>query len=387
MYNAISISLGELVLKGKNRGQFEQKLDLQIKRVLKEKELKLYRDRGKIFIDTIEDTEGIIKEISNIFGIVMISPCIKTTLEREEIRNAVIETISYKRKEKQINTFKIMTSRANKKYPVDSMEMNRWLGGEVLNHFPDIRVDVHQPDMIVYVDIRSFCYVASQKIKGVGGLPMGTNGKGLVLLSGGIDSPVAAYMMARRGVRVSFLTFHAYPFTSERAKDKVRQLVDLLTTYCIESNLYSINLLNIYQEIKKKCPEDESTIIARRFMMKIAEEIALEKQYDFLITGESLGQVASQTSKALGVIDAAVSIPILRPVIGMDKTEIIEISRRIGTYETSILPYEDCCSVFSPLHPVTQPKKDKILESETVLNDMMLIEEALQTLEKETFKL
>jgi thiamine biosynthesis protein ThiI len=385
MYNSISISLGEMVLKGKNRGQFEQKLNKQINKVIKEKGLKLYRDRGKVFVDAGYETEEIIKDIKNIFGIAMISPCVKISTELEEIKKAVIEVVKEEINKKEIRTFKIAASRADKKYNMNSIEINKLLGGVVLDNFENIKVDVHNPDLMIYVDIRSFCYIATEKIKGAGGLPLGTNGEGIVLLSGGIDSPVAAYMMARRGVNISCLTFHAYPFTSENANEKVKSLVERLSVFCGPIKLYSINMLDIYKSIKMNCPDEQSTIIARRIMMKIGQLIAESDGQDFLITGESLGQVASQTAKSLGVIDASVDIPILRPLIGMDKTEIISIARDIGTYEISILPFDDCCSVFSPAHPLTRPKKDKIEDSENNLRINDLINEALANMEKEYF--
>ncbi|SHJ52822.1 thiamine biosynthesis protein ThiI [Dethiosulfatibacter aminovorans DSM 17477] len=383
MYNSISISLGEMVLKGKNRGQFEKKLTNQINKVIKKKGLSLYRDRGKIFIDTENDIDELIKDIKNIFGIVYVTPCFKTGREFEEISQSVIRLMEWKRENGDIKTFKILSKRADKSYPFKSMDLNRDLGGVVLKHFGDLKVDVHNPDVTINVDLRSQCYLYTEKYKGTGGLPLGTNGEGLVLLSGGIDSPVAAYMMARRGVKLNCVTFHAYPFTSERANDKVRTLTERLAVFCGQINLYYVNMLDIYTEIRKHCPEDQTTIIARRFMMRIGEKIANDREFDFLITGESLGQVASQTAKSLGVIDSSVNLPILRPLIGMDKTEIIEISRNIGTYEDSILPYEDCCSVFSPKHPQTKPRKDRIELSEEKIDIWALIDDAINKMEIE----
>lgn len=381
MYNAISISLGELVLKGKNRGSFEQKLNNQIIKVIKDKGLHFYRDRGKVFIDTETHMKEVIDDISNIFGIVNISPSIKVEANLTDIENKLIAYVSHLIDEKGIKTFKISCKRADKTFPVDSMTLNKHLGGLVLDNFNSLSVDVHNPDVVIYLDIRSKCYIYTERIKGAGGLPIGTNGEGLVLISGGIDSPVAAYMMAKRGVKIKCVTFHAYPFTSLRANEKVEALVDRLSIFCGNIDLYSVNLLKIYKEIKQKCPDEESTIIARRFMMRIAEKIAGRKGMDLLITGESLGQVASQTSKSLGVVGASVDALVLRPLIGMDKTEIIDIAKKIGTFDISILPFDDCCSVFSPAHPQTRPRLERIEESESKLDMESLIVEAMNNME------
>jgi thiamine biosynthesis protein ThiI len=383
MYNSISISLGEMVLKGKNRGQFEKRLNNQISKVIKGKGLRFYRDRGKVFIDTVDELEGVLKDLKNIFGIVYVTPCYKTGRDLDTIKKSVINIMEWKRENQKITTFKIVSKRADKTYPFMSMDLNRELGGTVLKHFGDLKVDVHNPDIVINLDLRSECYIFTEKFKGTGGLPLGSNGEGLVLLSGGIDSPVASYMMARRGVKLHCVTFHAYPFTSERANDKVRTLTERLSVFCGRIDLYFVNMLDIYKEIKEKCPEDQITIIARRFMMRIGEKIAENRKLDFLITGESLGQVASQTAKSLGVIDSSVELPILRPLIGMDKTEIIDIARNIGTYEDSILPYEDCCSVFSPKHPQTKPRKDKIEGSEEKVDVWALIDNAISKMEVE----
>lgn len=383
MYNSIGISLGEMVLKGKNRGQFEKKLNNQISKVIKGKDLKFYRDRGKVFIDTVDELEGVIKDLKNIFGIVYVTPCYKTGRDMETIKESVIKVMEWKMENEKIKTFKIVSKRADKSYPFMSMDLNKELGGTVLKHFGDLSVDVHNPDITINLDLRSECYIFTERVKGTGGLPLGSNGEGLVLLSGGIDSPVASYMMAKRGVKLSCVTFHAYPFTSERANDKVKTLTERLSVFCGKIELYYVNILDIYKEIKEKCPDDQITIIARRFMMKIGEKIAENRNLDFLITGESLGQVASQTAKSMGVIDSSVELPILRPLVGMDKTEIIEIARNIGTYEDSIQPYEDCCSVFSPKHPQTKPKINKILESESHLDVDALINDAIEKMTRE----
>ncbi len=364
MYNNISMSLGEIVLKGRNRGYFENKLNQSLRRVIDDKNLNIYRDRGKVFLDIDKDIDRMVKKISKVFGIVVVSPCVKIESEIDEIKDKVVKYVKFKKKNENIQTFKIQAKRADKTFPVKSMELNNILGGEVLKNVEDIKVDVHNPDLIVYVDIRSKTYIYSKKYSGGGGLPVGTNGKGLVLLSGGIDSPVSCYQMGKRGVKVDCISFHSYPYTSIRSNEKIKELSDILSVYTGPMKVYFVNILEIYRNIKEKCQEKNTTIIARRFMMKIAEEIAERDDYDCLITGESLGQVASQTIKSLKVIENSVDIPILRPLIGSDKTDIIEIARDIDTYETSIKPFDDCCSIFSPENPVTRPTLDKIVQDE-----------------------
>ncbi|MDW7667379.1 MAG: tRNA uracil 4-sulfurtransferase ThiI [Bacillota bacterium] len=364
MYNNISMSLGEIVLKGRNRGYFENKLNQSLRRVINDKNLKIYRDRGKVFLNIDKDIDLMVKKVSKVFGIVVVSPCVKVESDIEEIKKKVVEYVNFKKKNKNILTFKIQAKRADKTFPVKSMELNNILGGEVLQNVENIKVDVHNPDLTVYVDIRSKTYIYSEKYSGGGGLPIGSNGKGLVLLSGGIDSPVACYQMGKRGVKVDCISFHSYPYTSIRSNEKIKELSDILSVYTGPIKVYFVNILEIYRKIKENCQEKNTTIIARRFMMRISEEIAEREEYDCLITGESLGQVASQTIKSLKVIENSVDIPILRPLIGNDKTDIIEIARDIDTYETSIKPFDDCCSIFSPENPVTRPSLDKILEDE-----------------------
>lgn len=289
-----------------------------------------------------------------------------------------LETLEEARKLKGIKTFKVDVNRADKRFEPNSVELAREVGAYILKNSEGFTVDVHNPDAYVHIDIRTNCYIYTDKIKAYGGLPVGTNGKGLLLLSGGIDSPVAGFLIAKRGVEISAVHYHSYPFTSERAEEKVKTLAKILTRYCGRIKLFSVNILDIQKEINAKCPEDEMTIISRRFMMRIAEKIALKEEIDALITGESLGQVASQTIKGINVTNSSVNIPVLRPLIGMDKVDITEISKDIGTYETSILPFEDCCTVFLPKHPVTRPKLEDIEESEKVLNIEELIDKAIE---------
>jgi len=381
MYNNISMSLGEIVLKGKNRGYFENKLNQSLKRVIDNDDINIYRDRGKVFIDVDNNDDKInklIKKIRKVFGIVVVSPCVKVESEEETIKRKVVEYVKYKRKSKNISTFKIHAKRADKTFPVKSMDFNRILGAEVLENIEDIGVDVHNPDLNVYVDIRSKTYIYSEKLRGGGGLPIGSNGKGLVLLSGGIDSPVSAYLMGKRGVKIDCVSFHSYPYTSLRSNEKIKKLSDILSIYTGSINVYFVNILEIYKKIKENCKEKNTTIIARRFMMKISEKIAEKEGYDCLITGESLGQVASQTIKSLRVIENSTDIPILRPLIGMDKIDIIDQAREIDTYEISIEPFEDCCTIFSPENPVTRPKLEDILEDEKKLEVDKLVKEVIE---------
>ncbi len=384
MYNIAAVSLGEIFLKGKNRGNFEHKLIEQIKYSLKEfKNVSVYKDSGKVYVETKneQDMDKIVEKVRKVFGISNLSPSIKTTKEPEIIIEKTKELFKHLLKKQNIKTFKIKTKRTDKDFPIKSMDFSALVGGKILEEFNEVAVDVHNPDVEIYIDIKKCCYISSERIKTLGGLPIGSNGRALLLLSGGIDSPVAGYMIAKRGVEINALYFHTYPFTSERANEKVIKLKEKLEEYCGKITLYSINILEIHKAIKEFCREEETTILARRFMMRIAERVATENNMYMLITGESLGQVASQTMKSMTVIENAIEMPILKPVVGLDKTEIIEVAREIGTYETSILPYDDCCSVFAPKHPLINPKLESILRSESNLNVEELIEKVYETLE------
>ncbi|HBC29848.1 MAG TPA: tRNA 4-thiouridine(8) synthase ThiI [Clostridiales bacterium] len=384
MYNIAAVSFGELFLKGKNRGSFEHKLIEQIKYALKEfNDVSVYKDSGKVYVETKNEADmgEIVGKARKIFGISNISPSIKTTKAPDIIIEKTIELFRYLINKQDIKTFKIRTKRTDKGFPFSSMDFSALVGSKILENFSSVKVDVHAPDVEVFIDIKKCCYISSEKIKTLGGLPVGSNGKALLLLSGGIDSPVAGYMIAKRGVEINALYFHTYPFTSERANEKVVKLKQKLEEYCGKIKLYNINMLEIHKAIREFCREEETTILARRFMMRIAEKIALENKMDMLITGESLGQVASQTMKSMAVIENAINMPILKPLVGLDKSEIIEIAREIGTYETSILPYDDCCSVFAPQHPLINPKLENIKRSESKLNVEELIEKVCSTIE------
>ncbi len=380
MDKVVSVSFGELTLKGLNRSYFENKLIKQVRDSIKEfTNTSVYKDQGKLFIygdDT--NINQIIDKVKKIFGIVLVSPCYRIEKEINEIIKYSVIVAKETIKNKNIKTFKVVCKRSDKRFPMNSMEIAKMVGHHILEEIDDIKVDVHKPDLFVYIDIRGRAYVYTQKIRTFGGLPVGTNGKGLLLLSGGIDSPVAGFMIAKRGVEISAVHYHSYPFTSERAEQKVKNLAKILTNYCGDIKFYSVNLLKIQKAINEKCPEDEMTLISRRFMMKIAQRIAEDNDIDALITGESLGQVASQTIKSLNVTNTAVDIPVFRPLIGMDKTEITDIANDIDTFETSILPYEDCCTVFLPKHPVTRPRLKDIERSEEALDAESLISDAIE---------
>lgn len=382
MDRVISVSLGEIVLKGLNRKYFEDKLIKNMRRVLSDLgEYKIYKEQGKIYIEGIyENNEVAINRLKKIFGLVYISPCIRVSTEMENIKEASYEIMKEELKTDNPVTFKVESSRSDKRYPLKSPEISRQVGGYVLSRFDNLSVDVHKPQIQLNVDVKEYAYIYIRKERAYGGLPVGTNGKGLLLLSGGIDSPVAGFLMAKRGVEIDAIHFHSYPFTSERAEEKVMDLARIVSMYTGPMKVYSINLLNIQKEINKNCPEDEMTIISRRFMMRIAEKVAINRDYQALITGENLGQVASQTIYSMDVINRSVQLPILRPLVGMDKVDIIQWSKEIETYETSIQPFDDCCSIFLPKHPVTRPKIVDIEQSESKLDVDYLVENALESM-------
>ena len=343
---------------------------------------RIYKEQGKIYIELEKDSEDqIIEALKKVFGLIYISPCYRVDKDLESIKEAVDRVLSEKISQSRPETFKVKTNRSDKNFPIKSPEISREIGAHVLRNFQPISVDVHDPEIYVYVDIKDNAYVYIDRYEGYGGLPIGTNGKGLLLLSGGIDSPVAGFMMAKRGVEVSAIHYHSYPFTSERAEAKVKELAKIMSFYTGKIKLYSVNILEIQKSINKLCPEDEMTIHSRRFMMMIAEKIARANNVDALITGENLGQVASQTIKGINATNDSVDIPVLRPLIGFDKVDIIEIARNIGTYETSILPFDDCCTLFLPKHPVTRPRVEDIKRSEEALDLDSLINAAIENME------
>mgnify|MGYP000996809914 CR=1 FL=1 len=370
LLDAIGLSYGELSLKGKNRGQFEQKLRNKINRNLKEFDYKLVEDLSKLYvlIDP-KDLEKITEKLKKVFGIVGINQSSRVSQKDEEIKAKVLEFANYAY-EKGARTFKISVNRSNKEFPINSMDYAKEVGAFVLINSPFEKVKMKDPDVMIYIDIRKEVYIYTTRIKTYGGLPLGSTGKGLVLLSGGIDSPVASFMMAKRGMRINFVTFNSFPFTSKQALEKIKELTNILTDYTGKSRLYTINILKLQEEINGKTRKEYATILTRRVMMRLSERLANSMQYQALITGESLGQVASQTLGGLTCTNASVEkLPVFRPLIGMDKTEIIDIAKEIGTYEKSIEPHEDSCVIFAPKHPVTNPKLEDILAEEAKIEN------------------
>lgn len=377
------VRCGEVALKGMNKPYFERMLAERIHKRLKAAgygKASVKRHEGLIFVrfDREWDTVKLAGEISKVFGVASISPAVESESNMEAIG---VEAVSFMEKlceERCVRTFKVEAKRADKQFPIKSPDIARQIGGYVLKGLKVLKVDVHNPDVRLFVDVRhDRSYIYADKIAGFGGLPLGTNGKGLVLLSGGIDSPVAAWMMAKRGMMIEAVHFHSYPYTSPRAQEKVEDLAKIVASYCGSFKMHVINILPIQEQIVKNCPEAETTIHVRRFMMRIAEKIAERNSAMMLITGENLGQVASQTAEALVVTDNCVKMPVMRPLIAMDKIDIIAKAQEIGTFETSIEPYEDCCTVFLPKHPTTKPQLDKIEISDSKLDIDALVESAI----------
>ena len=375
------VRCGEVALKGMNKPYFERMLVERIKKNVKQfAGVDVRRHEGLIYVraDKSIDREQLLKQIGKVSGVASISPAVEAPSNLDAIGEEAVKYMLDLIETKGIKTFKVEAKRADKNFPVKSPEIGRIIGAKVLIGCKVLKVDVHNPDVHLFVDVRhDKSYIYQQKIAGFGGLPLGTNGKGMVLLSGGIDSPVAAWMMAKRGMLIEAVHFHSYPYTSQRAQEKVEDLARIVASYCGNFKMHVINLLPIQEQIVQNCPEEETTILVRRFMMRIAEKIAEKNGGMMLITGENLGQVASQTAEALVVTDACVKMPVMRPLIAMDKVDIMDKAEEIGTFETSIQPYEDCCTVFLPKHPSTKPKLDRIIESESKLDVDQLVEAAV----------
>lgn len=366
----------EIFLKGLNRRIFEKKLMKNIDSVLKGCSYEFISDQGRWFLYS-EDLEEVMSKVKRVFGVSEV--CLVTEVEptMEAISaQAVVEAEDFGE-----TTFKVESNRANKAFPLNSMEMSREIGAVVLNAVEGLRVDVHKPQRIINVEVRKRAYVYSKRVKAVGGMPYGTNGSTMLMLSGGIDSPVAGYLMARRGVELNAIYFHSHPYTSERAKEKVKDLARLLKGYTGKINLYVAPFTDIQMDIIEKCPENELTIIMRKFMMRVACAVAEKYNINSVTTGESIGQVASQTMEGLMVSNDVADRPVFRPLIAMDKIDIMDISRDIGTYETSILPYEDCCTIFVPKHPKIKPRVDLIRNSESILDIDRLVQECIDNME------
>lgn len=379
--NIFIVRCGEVALKGMNKPYFEKTLADRIRKNVNSFEgISVKRHEGLIFVRSpkIHEKKDIIRQISKVFGVSSISPAVECASNMEAIGKASVQFMLNQIKERDIKTFKVEAKRADKSFPIKSPDIARIIGGDVLKGCKVLKVDVHNPDCRLFVDLRKDrTYLYDEKIGGFGGLPLGTNGKGMVLFSGGIDSPVAAWMMAKRGMLLEAVHFHSYPYTSHRARQKVEELAGIVASYSGNMKIHIINLLPIQEQIVQNCPEEETTILVRRFMMRIAEEIAIKNRCMMLITGENLGQVASQTAEALVVTDACVNMPVMRPLIAMDKVDIMDKATEIGTYEKSIEPYEDCCTVFLPKHPTTKPRLIQIEESESKLNVEELIKDAV----------
>ena len=386
-YRSFLIKYAEIGVKGKNRYLFEDALVKQIHHRLKnlEGKFEVTKEAGRIYAEASEDFDydEVIDALQHVFGIVGICPMVQIEDNGyEDLKAQVVKYIDDAYEDKHF-TFKVVARRANKQYPVVSDQINRDLGEVILNAFPETKVNVHTPDVLLRVEVRHKINIFSETIPGPGGMPIGTAGRAMLLLSGGIDSPVAGWMIAKRGVTIDATYFHAPPYTSERAKQKVVDLAKLVAKYTGPIRLNIINFTDIQLYIYDQCPHDELTIIMRRYMMKIAETIAKENDCLALVTGESIGQVASQTMQSLAVTNEVCELPVMRPLIALDKQDIVDISLKIGTYETSVLPYEDCCTIFVAKHPVTKPSLKKIKNSEKKLDEKIdeLMKTALETRE------
>ena len=373
---------GEIILKGANRKYFEDILCRELRQRAKPiGDFDIYRAQSTIYIepkDEFCDMDAMFEAARKVFGIIAVARAAVAPKDFESIKETVRTYIPAFLAGKK--TFKVEAKRSDKSFPMDSMELSREVGAVVLDTVRGIKVDVHNPDVTVMVEIREFgAYIHAGRFKAAGGMPIGTNGRGLLLLSGGIDSPVAGYMVAKRGVKLEAVHFESFPYTSERAREKVLELASILAEYTGDIDVHVISLTKIQEELSRNCEEDYFTLLLRRYMMAIASRIAHERGCGALVTGESIGQVASQTMPAIGVTDIMADLPVFRPCIGLDKEEIVQIARKIDTFETSILPYEDCCTVFTPRHPKTRPELAKVEAEERKLPFDQLVEEALAT--------
>ncbi|MBR1686278.1 MAG: tRNA 4-thiouridine(8) synthase ThiI [Clostridia bacterium] len=377
MRELILVRYGEIFLKGLNRPYFMRALVDKVKNAVQPLGGKVMLRDGRILVTDAEDMQAALEAVTKVFGVH--SACIATEVEKEDF-NVIAQTAIKLMKGMQ-GSFRVESRRSDKKYPMQSPDINRELGYRILNAYPELHVDLHHPDHTLNVEIREQAYLYCRVVQGVGGMPVGTNGKATLLLSGGIDSPVAGWMIAKRGVQISAVHFHSYPYTSDRAKEKVLDLARILSASCCGIRVYVVPFTEIQMAIHEKCPQDYTTLIMRRYMMRIAEKCAEREKAGALITGESIGQVASQTMEALGATNSVVHMPVFRPLIGFDKSDITEIAVKIGTYDTSILPYEDCCTVFTPRHPATHPRMATILKGEELLDSDALIQRALDGIE------
>lgn len=385
MQDLILLKLGEIVLKGLNRRSFEQKLMGNIRRRLVGLgKFKVTCLQSTVYVEAESedaDLDAAFEALQDVFGVVKLSRARACAKDKDAITRLAIE---YLRDDMlRAKSFKVESKRSDKSFPMTSIELSQYVGGELAEAYPDCAVDVHDPELTVVIEVRDLAaYVHAQPVNGAGGMPVGSNGVAVSLLSGGIDSPVSTYMIAKRGVRLIPVHFFSFPYTSQQAKDKVVELGRILTRYCGKMTMEVVPFTHIQEEIRDKCPEEYFTLIMRRFMMRLAERIARDAGAKAVVTGENLGQVASQTMEAMASTQAVLSLPVLQPLIGMDKEEIVQMSRKIGTFDTSILPYEDCCTVFTPRHPRTRPKLSEVEAAERALDVEALVEEAMQGIER-----
>ena len=385
MNDIILLKLGEIVLKGLNRKSFEQKLMANVRRRLAAiGKFRVYCLQSTVYVEAAEDgadMDAAFEALQKVFGIVKLSRAAACEKDKDAIAKLAID---YLREDMlRAKSFKVESKRSDKSFPMTSVELSQYVGGELNEAYPGVEVDVHEPELVVHIEVRDLAaYVHATPVPGAGGMPVGSNGVAVTLLSGGIDSPVSTYMIAKRGVRLIPLHFFSFPYTSEQAKEKVIELGNMLTEYCGRMTLEIAPFTHIQEEIRDKCPEAYFTLIMRRFMMRIAQRVARENGAKAIVTGENLGQVASQTMEAMASTQAVIDLPVLQPLIGMDKEEIVALARKIGTFETSILPYEDCCTVFTPKHPRTRPKLSEVEQAESVLDIEALVDEAIKGLEE-----
>jgi thiamine biosynthesis protein ThiI len=377
MERLLLVKYSEIFLKGLNRPWFLKLLLTRIREAIKGLGAKAQLSDSRIYVSGYTDETAVIEKITKVFGVHSVCPAIEMDKENfEALENQAVSLMKNLE-----GTFKVQARRSDKNYPLESPEINARIGAAVLKNCDNLKVDVKQPDHVLHVEIRKKAYMYVNIIPAVGGMPVGSNGKACLLLSGGIDSPVSGYMIARRGVSLCAVHYYSFPYTGERSKEKVLSLARQLSSYCGSFKLYIVPFTNIQMEIHQKCPDEYTTLLMRRFMMRIADRIAEQAGAAALITGESIGQVASQTMQALTCTDAVVKRPVFRPLIGLDKEQIIAIAKEIDTYETSCLPYEDCCTVFTPRHPVTKPKLDRTEQAEKALDTETLIQEAMENIE------
>ena len=385
MNEMILLKLGEMVLKGLNRHSFEDKLQANIHRRLNGLgRFRVYTRQSTTYVEPMEDScdmDAAWEAMKKVFGVVGLSRARACEKDKDAILKACHEYLDDRLR--TARTFKVETRRADKTFPMTSIQLSQYVGGELDELYPNLQVDGHHPELTVYVEIRDYAaFVHANPDPGAGGLPVGINGRAVSLLSGGIDSPVASYMIAKRGVALDMVHFFSYPYTSPEAKEKVLELARLLTPWCGRLTVHVVPFTAIQEELRRSCPEEMFTLVMRRFMMRIAQRVAKRCGAKALVTGESLGQVASQTMDAMTVTGQVVDIPVLRPVVGMDKEEIVQISRKIGTYDTSILPYEDCCTVFTPRHPRLRPTVEEAEAAEAGLDIEAMVQAAVEGIER-----